>query len=167
MNESESSPIPLPLSIHSDEYFMKQALCEAELAFEEDEVPVGAVVVLDNRIIGRAHNQREQLQDPTAHAEILALTQAAEAVGTWRLSGANIYVTLEPCPMCAGALVNARVDRLVFGVTDQKSGACGTLWNLVQSEKLNHRMEVSGGLMADQCLEILQGFFRRKRESEE
>ena len=146
---------------------MKRALELAEAAAAAGEVPVGAVVTRDGKVIAEAHNAPRGHHDPTAHAEILALTQAAEAVGTWRLSGANIYVTLEPCPMCAGALVNARVDRLVFGVTDQKSGACGTLWNLVQSEKLNHRMEVSDGLMADQCLEILQGFFRRKRESEE
>jgi len=155
----------LPLSIHSDEYFMKQALLQAELAFEENEVPIGAVVVHENRIIGRAHNQREQLNDPTAHAEVLALTQASAALGTWRLTGATMYVTLEPCPMCAGALVNARVDRLVYGADDTKAGACGTLWNLVQSEKLNHRMQVIRGLMADECRDILQEFFRRKRDT--
>jgi len=161
--DPEDPPAPLPLSIHSDEYFMKQALLQAEMASEEDEVPIGAVVVHENRIIGRAHNQREQLNDPTAHAEILALTQASAALGSWRLTGATMYVTLEPCPMCAGALVNARVDRLAYGADDAKAGACGTLWNLVQSEKLNHRLQVSRGLMADECRDILQEFFRRKR----
>lgn len=166
MSESpEDPPTPLPLSIHSDEYFMKQALLQAEMAFEENEVPIGAVVVHENRIIGRAHNQREQLNDPTAHAEVLALTQASAALGTWRLTGATMYVTLEPCPMCAGALVNARVDRLVYGADDTKAGACGTLWNLVQSEKLNHRLQVIRGLMADECRDILQEFFRRKRDT--
>ena len=160
---SDLPPEPLVLSIHSDEYFMKQALLEAERAFEEDEVPVGAVIVHENRIIGRAHNQREQLNDPTAHAEILALTQAATELGTWRLTGTAIYVTLEPCPMCAGALVNARVDKLVFGCFDPKAGACGTLWNLVQSDKLNHRMTVVSDMMADDCRRVLQEFFRRKR----
>ena len=160
---SDLPPEPLVLSIHSDEYFMKQALLEAERAFEEDEVPVGAVIVHENRIIGRAHNQREQLNDPTAHAEILALTQAATELGTWRLTGTAIYVTLEPCPMCAGALVNARVDKLVFGCSDPKAGACGTLWNLVQSDKLNHRMTVVSDMMADDCRRVLQEFFRRKR----
>ncbi|MDP6355895.1 MAG: tRNA adenosine(34) deaminase TadA [Planctomycetota bacterium] len=163
MHQPDSPPQPIPLSIHSDEYFMGQALREAELAFEEDEVPVGAVIVFENRIIGRAHNQREQLNDPTAHAEILALTQASAELDSWRLNGTTMYVTLEPCPMCAGALVNARVDRLVFGCIDPKAGACGTLWNLVQSEKLNHRLQMSGGLMEEDCREILQRFFRMKR----
>ena len=160
---SDLPPEPLVLSIHSDEYFMKQALLEAERAFEEDEVPVGAVIVHENRIIGRAHNQREQLNDPTAHAEILALTQAATELGTWRLTGTTIYVTLEPCPMCAGALVNARVDKLVFGCFDPKAGACGTLWNLAQSDKLNHRLTVVSDMMADDCRRVLQEFFRGKR----
>ncbi len=163
MQQPETPPQPIPLSIHSDEYFMGQALREAELAFEEDEVPVGAVIVFENRIIGRAHNQREQLTDPTAHAEILALTQASAELESWRLNGTTMYVTLEPCPMCAGALVNARVDRLVFGCMDPKAGACGTLWNLVQSEKLNHQLQLVGGLMEEDCREILQRFFRMKR----
>jgi tRNA(adenine34) deaminase len=163
LQQPETPPQPIPLSIHSDEYFMGQALREAELAFEEDEVPVGAVIVFENRIIGRAHNQREQLTDPTAHAEILALTQASAELESWRLNGTTMYVTLEPCPMCAGALVNARVDRLVFGCMDPKAGACGTLWNLVQSEELNHRLQLVGGLMEEDCREILQRFFRMKR----
>jgi tRNA(adenine34) deaminase len=161
--QPDSPPQPIPLSIHSDDYFMGQALREAGLAFEEDEVPVGAVIVFENRIIGRAHNQREQLKDPTAHAEILALTQASAELGSWRLNGTTMYVTLEPCPMCAGALVNARVDRLVFGCADPKAGACGTLWNLVQSEKLNHRLQMVGGLMEEDCGDILQRFFKMKR----
>ncbi len=163
MQQPDSPPQPNPRSIHSDEYFMGQAHREAELAFEEDEVPVGAVIVFENRIIGRAHNQREQLTDPTAHAEILALTQASAELESWRLNGTTMYVTLEPCPMCAGALVNARVDRLVFGCMDPKAGACGTLWNLVQSEKLNHQLQLVGGLMEEDCREILQRFFRMKR----
>lgn len=142
---------------------MGQALREAEFAFEEDEVPVGAVIVFENRIIGRAHNQREQLNDPTAHAEILALTQASAELESWRLNGTTMYVTLEPCPMCAGALVNARVDRLVFGCADPKAGACGTLWNLVQSDKLNHRLQTDRDLMEQECRDILQRFFRMKR----
>ncbi|MDA0842298.1 MAG: tRNA adenosine(34) deaminase TadA [Planctomycetota bacterium] len=161
--QPDSPPHPLPLSIHSDEYFMGQALREAEFAFEEDEVPVGAVIVFENRIIGRAHNQREQLNDPTAHAEILALTQASAELESWRLNGTTMYVTLEPCPMCAGALVNARVDRLVFGCADPKAGACGTLWNLVQSDKLNHRLQTDRDLMEQECRDILQRFFRMKR----
>jgi tRNA(adenine34) deaminase len=165
-DDPNEPPLPLPLSIHSDEFFMKQALLEAERAFEEDEVPVGAVVVHENHVIGRAHNQRECLKDPTAHAEILALTQAAAALNSWRLAGATVYVTLEPCPMCAGALVNARIQRLVYGADDAKAGACGTLWNLVQSEKLNHRMEVARGLMAEESRRLLQEFFRRKRGEE-
>lgn len=152
------------LTIHSDEYFMKLALQEAELAFEEAEVPVGAVIVFEHHVIGRAHNQRERLKDPTAHAEILAITQAAAARGDWRLTGSTMYVTLEPCPMCAGALVNARVDRLVYGVEDPRAGACGTLWNLVQSESLNHRMSVTPGLMADGCRGLLQEFFKARRQ---
>lgn len=161
--QPDSPPQPIPLSIHSDEYFMGQALREAEFAFEEDEVPVGAVIVFENRIIGRAHNQREQLNDPTAHAEILALTQASAELESWRLNGTTMYVTLEPCPMCAGALVNARVDRLVFGCADPKAGACGTLWNLVQSDKLNHRLQTDRDLMEQECRDILQRFFRMKR----
>ena len=144
---------------------MAAALREAVLAAEEDEVPVGAVVVKDGHVIGRGHNRREALNDPTAHAEMLALTAAAEAVGSWRLDGATMYVTLEPCPMCAGALVNARVARLVYGAIDPKAGACGTLYDIPRDSRLNHRMEVTAGVRAEECGEILTSYFRAKRSN--
>ncbi len=122
--------------------FMVEAIKEAAAAADEDEVPIGAVIVYEGKIIARAHNQREALSDPTAHAEMIALTQAAEYVGNWRLHGCTMYVTLEPCPMCAGALVLARVDRLVYGPADAKAGACESLYNIVEDERLNHRIEV-------------------------
>jgi tRNA(adenine34) deaminase len=146
-----------------DERFMREALREAEKAAEEDEVPVGCVVVRQGRVIGRAHNQRERLKDPTAHAEMLALTQAAASVGDWRLEDAAMYVTLEPCPMCAGALVLARVQRLVFGAEDPKAGACGTLYDIVRDPRLNHRMEVVSGILAAECSGLLKAFFARRR----
>ena len=133
-----------------DAEFMKMALREATAAAEDGEVPVGAVVVKDGRVIGRAHNMREKLHDPTAHAEMIALTQAAEALQAWRLEGVTVYVTLEPCCMCAGALVLARVSRLVYGAADPKAGACGTLYNIVHDERLNHRVDVTAGVMADE-----------------
>ncbi|GMV97676.1 MAG: tRNA-specific adenosine deaminase [Phycisphaerae bacterium] len=150
-------------SAQSDERFMRQALAEARAALEAGDVPVGAVVVHDGRIIGRGHNQRELLQDPTAHAEILALGAAAAALGSWRLTGCAIYVTLEPCAMCAGALVLARIDRLVFGAADPKAGACGSLMNLARDERLNHRVAVEAGVLAAPCAELLRGFFARRR----
>ncbi len=146
-----------------DEKFMKHALREALNAYEDDEVPVGAVVVKDGRVIGRGHNQREMLKDPTAHAEMIALTAAAEAVGNWRLEECDLYVTLEPCPMCAGALVNGRIRRLIFGASDPKAGACGSLFNLVEDGRLNHRMEVQSGVLEDDCAMLLREFFRAKR----
>jgi tRNA(adenine34) deaminase len=146
-----------------DDGFMAVALREAARAAEEDEVPVGAVVVKDGRVIGRGHNERERLADPTAHAEMIALTAAAQAVGSWRLDGAVMYVTLEPCPMCAGALVNARVERLVYGATDPKAGACGTLYDIPRDSRLNHRLEVTAGVRAEECGEILTSYFRAKR----
>ena len=142
---------------------MNQALVEAGYALEEDEVPIGCVIVHEGRIIGRAHNQRERLHDPTAHAEMIAITQAAEALGRWRLTGCTVYVTLEPCPMCAGALVLARIDRLVFGPRDEKAGACGTLYNIAADDRLNHRIEVTSGVLAAEATELLQDFFRRRR----
>jgi len=146
------------------EIFMRQALNEALAAYEKDEVPVGAVIVHEGRIIARAHNQRELLKDPTAHAEMIAITQAAAALENWRLTGATIYVTLEPCAMCAGAMVLARLDRLVYGTDDPKAGACGTLYNIVQDSRLNHRLEVTTGILADQCAETLRSFFAKRRE---
>jgi len=146
-----------------DEQYMRTAIAAAEIAEENGDVPIGAVIVHENRIIAKAYNQREQLSDPTAHAEIIALTQAAAFVESWRLHGCTIYVTLEPCPMCAGALVLARMDRLVFGCTDPKSGACGSLYNIVEDERLNHRLQVTSGVLAAECSEQLQKFFRQKR----
>ena len=142
---------------------MNQALVEAGYALEEDEVPIGCVIVHEGRIIGRAHNQRERLHDPTAHAEMIAITQAAEALGRWRLTGCTVYVTLEPCPMCAGALVLARVDRLVFGPRDEKAGACGTLYNILQDTRLNHQIEITEGVQAEESARALKDFFRKRR----
>ena len=142
---------------------MKAALEEAGKAHDEQEVPVGAVLVYAGKIIARGHNRSIMLSDPTAHAEMIALTAAAESVGNWRLGGCTMYVTLEPCSMCAGALVLARIDRLVYGCDDPKTGACGSLYNIVQDERLNHRIEISSGVLLDECREQLQGFFRRRR----
>lgn len=144
---------------------MGHALAEAEAAFAEDEVPVGAVIVeLDTgRLVGAAHNQREQLQDPTAHAELVAMTQAAAAVGSWRLERCGLYVTLEPCPMCAGGVVNARLPLVVYGCPDPKAGACDTLFRIASDPRLNHRARVVGGVRADECADILGRFFRAKR----
>ena len=146
-----------------DERFMRQAIDAACQAQESGDVPIGAVIVYEGRIIGRAWNQRELLQDPTAHAEIVALTQAAAALRLWRLHGATIYVTLEPCPMCAGALVQARLDRLVFGCLDPKAGACGSLYDICRDERLNHRLEVTPGVLAYASASLLRDFFRQRR----
>lgn len=144
---------------------MEMALDEAAAAAAEDEVPVGAVIVsLDRgRVIARAHNQREQLQDPTAHAEMIALTQAAAALGSWRLEKCLLYVTLEPCPMCAGAIVQARLPVVVYGCTDPKAGACHTLYQITSDPRLNHRCQVVGGVLADRCAGALGDFFAKKR----
>jgi tRNA(adenine34) deaminase len=148
-----------------DIYFMKAAIDQAYIALENEDVPVGAVIVKENKIIAKGYNQRHQLNDPTAHAEIIALTAASEHIGHWRLHGCTIYVTLEPCPMCAGALVMARLDKLVFGCTDPKAGACGSLYNIVQDTRLNHRLEVVKDVLAEDCATMLQNFFRNKRKS--
>jgi len=142
---------------------MQMAIEQARIAEDNGDIPIGAVIVCENRITGKAYNQREQLKDPTAHAEIIALTQAAAARQSWRLNGCTMYVTLEPCPMCAGALVLSRMDRLVFGCGDPKSGACGSLYNIVGDERLNHRLEVAAGVLAEECREQLQNFFEQKR----
>lgn len=154
---------PSLLHAPDDAAFMRAALKEALAAYEKGEVPVGAVVVDNGRIIGRGHNLREMLNDPTAHAEMLALTAAAEARGEWRLEGCSLYVTLEPCPMCAGAIVNARVKRVVYGASDPKAGACGTLYNLVQDARLNHRAELQSGVLGEEAGELLKSFFREAR----
>jgi tRNA(adenine34) deaminase len=146
-----------------DERFMRAALDAARIALENEDVPIGAVIVHQGRIIGRGWNQREQLKDPTAHAEIIALTQAAAALEMWRLNGCTMYVTLEPCPMCAGALVLGRLDRLVYGCADPKAGACGSLYDIVRDGRLNHRLAVTAGVLADDCSTLLQDFFRPRR----
>jgi len=146
-----------------DEQYMRKALDQAAIAEENGDVPIGCVIVHEGQVIAKAYNEREQLQDPTAHAEIIALTQAAAHVGCWRLGGCTVYMTLEPCPMCAGALVLARVDRLVYGCDDPKTGAVKSLYNIVQDERLNHRIEVTSGVLADECSAQLQEFFQRRR----
>ena len=145
---------------------MEMALEEATLAAAEDEVPVGAVIVsFQKGVIARAHNQRELLHDPTAHAEMIAITQAAQALGSWRLDECCLYVTLEPCPMCAGALVAARAGRVVFGAADPKAGACGSLYNLCVDPRLNHELLVSAGVLAEQAAKLLAAFFDERRSS--
>src|SRR5215470_3256656 len=150
---------PLP-----DDYFMRDALRQAEKAYAADEVPVGAVVVREGKIIARAHNQVELLKDATAHAEMLALTQAEAAVGDWRLTDCDLYVTKEPCPMCAGALVHTRIRRVIFGCADSSAGAAGSMMNLLQMVTLNHRCEITFGVLQKECAAILQEFFRKRRD---
>src|SRR3972149_762948 len=147
----------------TDNRYMRLAIEEARIAEENGDVPIGAVIVYKDQIIGKAYNQRQQLQDPTAHAEIIALTQAAAFLESWRLNGCTMYVTLEPCPMCAGALVLARIDRLVYGCDDPKTGAVKSLYNIVQDKRLNHRVEVTSGVLADECSQNLQEFFQKRR----
>ena len=142
---------------------MRLALAEAEAAFAENEVPVGAVIVHSGRVIGTAHNQREQLRDPTAHAEMIAITQAAESLGSWRLEGCTLYVTLEPCAMCAGAIVQARIPQVVYGALDPKAGAVQTLYQLLSDRRLNHTCQVVSGVLDAQCGEILSRFFQAQR----
>lgn len=146
-----------------DEQYMRLALDEAVAAFDEDEVPIGAVIVHGGAVIGRGHNQRERLADPTAHAEMIAITAAAESLRDWRLIDCTLYVTLEPCLMCAGAILQARLPRLVYGVEDPKAGACGTLYNVIDDERLNHRVECVAGVLPADCRELLQHFFEQKR----
>ncbi len=142
---------------------MEYALREAEQAYRRKEVPIGAVIIAENRIIGRGYNQIESLQDPTAHAEMIAITAAATHEGSRRLEGCTLYVTLEPCAMCAGAIVLARIPTLVFGAFDPKAGACGTMYNLVQDQRLNHRVEIVAGVYEDRCGAILKEFFGKVR----
>ncbi len=144
---------------------MREALSEARLAAEIGEIPIGCIVVHEptGRVIGRAGNRREADRDPTAHAELLALRQAGPAIGHWRLIDCALVVTLEPCPMCAGAIVNARVPRLIYGCADPKAGAVHTLYQICQDPRLNHRVEVCAGVLAEECAELLRGFFRTQR----
>ncbi len=151
------------LDLHSDTYFMGEALRQAAKAFEKGEVPVGAVVVREGRIVARAHNQVELLKDATAHAEMLAITQAEDAVGDWRLNDCTLYVTKEPCPMCAGAVVHARVGRVVFGAPDPKGGCAGTALNLLQFPGFNHRAEITPGVREEECRALLKQFFLQQR----
>jgi tRNA(adenine34) deaminase len=147
------------------EHFMRLALEEAEAAMAEGEVPVGAVIVHDERLIASAHNQREQLRDPTAHAEMIAITQAAEALGSWRLERCTLYVTLEPCPMCAGAILQARIPTVVYGAADPKGGAVHTLYQLLTDPRLNHRVQCVSGVLLAPCGEILTRFFQQQRRA--
>ena len=151
------------IDLPGDEAFMREALRQAQKAYEADEVPVGSVVVRAGKIIARAYNQVELLKDATAHAEMLALTQAEAAVGDWRLQDCHLYVTKEPCAMCAGAIVHVRLRRLIFGCADPRAGAAGSIINLLQLPSLNHRCETTSGVLQDECAAILQKFFREKR----
>jgi tRNA(adenine34) deaminase len=155
-----SDPI---IDLHSDDYFMGEALRQAAKAYEKGEVPVGAVIVREGRIIARAFNQVEELKDATAHAEMLALTQAETAVGDWRLTDCTLYVTKEPCPMCAGAIVHTRIARVVFGASDPKGGAAGGALNLLQFPTLNHRCDITAGIRLEECRAMLQNFFSEQR----
>jgi len=143
--------------------FMRLALREAERALKEGEVPVGAVVVHDGRVVGRAHNRPIHLQDPSAHAEVRALRRAARRLGNYRLTGCTLYVTIEPCAMCAGAIVQARLRGVVFGASDPKAGACGSALTILNHPKLNHKVEIVGGVLAEECAATVRAFFRRKR----
>jgi tRNA(adenine34) deaminase len=146
-----------------DEYFMRLALREASRALDHDDVPIGALVVSDGEVIGSGHNEREVRADPTAHAEMIALREAARAIGTWRVLDAVLYVTLEPCAMCAGAIVLARVPRVVFGATDPKAGAAGSVFDILAEPRLNHRPQVAAGLLAEESAELLRSFFAPRR----
>ncbi len=150
-------------NLFNHEYFIKMALKEAVTAYEREEVPVGAVIVHKNKIIGRAYNQVELLKDPTAHAEMIAITQAAEALGSWRLLDTKIYVTLEPCPMCAGAIQLARIPELIYSADDPKKGACGSLLNIVEDKRFNHVVKVEKGVMEKDSSDLLKAFFQDKR----
>jgi len=148
------------------EYFMEEALKEAQKAFEDNEVPIGAVIVKEGNIIGRGRNLRETLNDPTAHAEIIALKNAGKNLGTWRLTGATLYVTIEPCPMCAGALINSRIDTLVFGASEPKFGSAGSQLNLLQFPGFNHQVKIIGAVKEKECKQLIKEFFRKLRLKE-
>lgn len=148
-----------------DYYFMEKALLQARAAYRRGEVPVGAVVVKDGAIIARGFNLRESMRDPTAHAELLAIRRAAKKLGSWRLTGCKLYVTLEPCPMCAGVILNSRIEQVVFGAYDAKAGCCTTLYHLCNDLRFNHRVQVTGGVMEKTCGDILSAFFQEKRKN--
>ncbi len=153
----------MPLNNDKFIQLMREALKEAEVAYLKKEVPVGAVIVYQNKIIARAYNQKEELPDPTAHAEMLALQKAAQYLGSWHLEDTELFVTLEPCPMCAYAMLQARIKRLVFGAYDLKAGAAGSIINLVQDKRFNHQIEVVGGILKEECGLLLQKFFQERR----
>ena len=151
--------------IQSDDSIMREALAQAREAYDQGEIPIGCVLVQDGEVIARAHNLRESLSDPTAHAEMLVLREASQKLGRWRLTGATLYVTMEPCSMCAGALVLARISRLVYGCADPKAGACGSVMDIVREPRLNHRIEVISGVLEQDCRDIIRSFFETQRES--
>ena len=153
----------MTVDLSSNEYFMGEALRLARVAYDADEVPVGAIIVHDGKVIARAHNQVELLKDATAHAEVLAITQAAHALDDWRLENCSLFVTKEPCPMCAGAIVLSRLKRLVYGVRDERAGAAGSVYNITAGKGLNHTVEVVAGVKETETRELLQSFFRAKR----
>lgn len=148
----------------TDKHWMQEALLEARKAFEENEVPVGAVIVHNNKIIGRGHNRTEKLKDPTAHAEIIALSAAANYLNSWRLTDTSVYITLEPCLMCTGALILARIKRLIFSTYDEKFGACGSVYDIPKDNKFNHAFEIFSGVLAQESQNLLQSFFKQKRQ---
>ena len=148
----------------TDQDFMREALIEAQKAFAKGEIPIGAVIVREGKILARDHNRREELHDPTAHAEILVLRQAGKILGGWRLPQTTLYVTIEPCPMCAGALVQARVERVVFGAWDDKAGAVESLYNIASDKRLNHRLEITGGVLAEEAKVLMRQFFQMRRK---
>jgi tRNA(adenine34) deaminase len=154
----------MELELSEDEYFMKEAIREAKKAEELNEVPIGAVIVIDGKIISRAHNLRESQQNAVAHAELLAIEKACQIMGSWRLENATLYVTLEPCPMCSGAILLSRVSRVVYGAADPKGGCAGTLMNLLQDERFNHQSELTAGILESECSQLLSNFFRGIRE---
>mgnify|MGYP006280945507 FL=1 len=147
----------------TDKQYMELALQEAQKALEMDEVPIGAIVICDGKIVGRGYNLKEELQDPTAHAEMIAIREASQNMGSWRLPECELYVTLEPCPMCIGAMIQARIKRLVYGASDEKGGATGSLYNLAEDERFNHQIEVVSGVLADKSSKMLKDFFRSLR----
>jgi tRNA(adenine34) deaminase len=147
-----------------DQNYMQEALIEAMKAFDKGEVPIGAVLVHNGQIIARDHNRREELADPTAHAEILVMRQAGKTLGGWRLPNTTVYVTIEPCPMCAGALVQSRVSRIVYGAPDVKAGAVHSLYTITEDDRLNHRLSVTAGILAEECSELMRHFFRSRRK---
>jgi tRNA(adenine34) deaminase len=148
----------------NDDYYMGLALNEAQKAFAIGEVPIGAVLVMDGQVVASGYNMRESWHDATAHAEMIAIREACQKLKRWRLTGLTLYVTIEPCPMCAGALVMSRIDRLVYGSADVKAGAIDSLFNIAQNEALNHRMVVVSGIRTDECTQIMQDFFRQRRK---